>query len=51
VNAQCGLSFDDSSTVGSMLKLAGEDIVGVIARILAHGLRRAPHPTPAAVLP
>lgn len=51
VNAQCGLSFDDSSTVGSMLKLAGEDIVGVIARILAHGLRRAPRPTPAAALP
>jgi len=42
VNAQCGLSSDDSSTVGSMLKLAGEDIVDVIARVLRHGLRRTP---------
>ncbi len=39
-NAQCGLSSDDSSTVGSMLKLAGEDIVDVIARVLRHGMER-----------
>lgn len=41
VNAQCGLSSDDSSTVGSMLRLSGESIVDVIARVLRHGLERA----------
>ena len=40
VNAQCGLSSDDSSTVGSMLRLSGQTIIGVIARILAHALQR-----------
>lgn len=40
VNAQCGLSSDDSSTVGSMLNLSGENIVRVIAKILRHGLER-----------
>jgi D-alanine-D-alanine ligase len=40
VNAQCGLSSDDSSTVGSMLRLAGENVVNVIARVLQHGMNR-----------
>lgn len=39
-NAQCGLSSDDSSTVGSMLRLAGVDILDVIARVLRHGMQR-----------
>lgn len=40
VNAQCGLSADDSATVGSMLRLSGIGIVEIIARVLAHGLSR-----------
>lgn len=40
VNAQCGLSSDDSSTVGSLLKLSGRTIVEVIERVLQHGLNR-----------
>lgn len=41
VNAQCGLSADDSATVGSMLRLSGHNIVDIIARVLAHGISRA----------
>jgi D-alanine-D-alanine ligase len=39
-NAQCGLSSDDSSTVGSMLKLSGHRMVDVVERILRHGMTR-----------
>ncbi len=40
VNAQCGLSSDDSSTVGSMLRLSGVNVVDLIARVLRHGMNR-----------
>ena len=49
VNAQCGLSASDSSTVGSLLNLSGQAMPPVIARILKHGLARqhgAPEGTP-----
>jgi D-alanine-D-alanine ligase-like ATP-grasp enzyme len=41
VNAQCGLSSDDSSTVGSMLRLNGCEMVEIVERILRHGMTRA----------
>ncbi|MGE3645536.1 MAG: hypothetical protein AB7F96_16940 [Beijerinckiaceae bacterium] len=40
VNAQCGLSADDSATVGSMLRLSGLNIVDIIERVLAHASTR-----------
>ena len=40
VNAQCGLSSDDSSTVGSMLRQSGESIVDLVRRVLQHGMSR-----------
>lgn len=40
VNAQCGLSSDDSSTVGSLLKLAGKEMSDVIELVLDHALSR-----------
>ena len=40
VNAQCGLSASDSSTVGSLLNLSGQAMPPVIARILRHGMAR-----------
>jgi D-alanine-D-alanine ligase-like ATP-grasp enzyme len=40
VNAQCGLSSDDSSTVGSMLRQSGQSIIDLIARVLLHGMTR-----------
>ncbi len=46
VNAQCGLSSDDSSTVGSMLALSGEKITDLIARVLRHGIERSRSPDP-----
>ena len=47
VNAQCGLSSDDSSTVGSMLRLSGVSVVDLIARVLRHGMNRPRAPGPA----
>lgn len=44
VNAQCGLSSDDSSTVGSMLNLAGVDMVEVVRRIFHSALAKAAEP-------
>lgn len=41
VNAQCGLSGDDSATCGSLLKLAGRNIREVIVMILNHALNRS----------
>jgi D-alanine-D-alanine ligase len=38
VNAQCGLSSDDSSTVGSMLNLAGVSMIEVVRRIFETAL-------------
>lgn len=40
VNAQCGLSGDDSATCGSLLKLARRDIRDIIVMILNHALNR-----------
>jgi D-alanine-D-alanine ligase len=40
VNAQCGLSASDSSTVGSLLNLSGQAMPPVIERILRHGMHR-----------
>ena len=40
VNAQCGLSVEDSTTVGSMLRLSGAAMSDVVQRILQHGLTR-----------
>ena len=40
VNAQCGLSSDDSSTVGTMLNLAGRKMHEMIELILNHALSR-----------
>lgn len=40
VNAQCGLSADDSATVGSMLRLSGFSIVDIIQRVIIHGSNR-----------
>ena len=40
VNAQCGLSADDSATVGSMLRQSGHTIIEIIALVLAHGIAR-----------
>jgi hypothetical protein len=40
VNAQCGLSASDSSTVGSLLNLSGQPMPPVIERILRHGMNR-----------
>ena len=41
VNAQCGLSATDTSTVGSLLNLSGQPMPPVIERILRHGMARA----------
>lgn len=43
VNAQCGLSADDSATVGSMLKLSGMNISQIVALVLQHGMQRDQH--------
>jgi D-alanine-D-alanine ligase len=40
VNAQCGLSASDSSTVGSLLNLGNQSMLPVVERILRHGMRR-----------
>jgi D-alanine-D-alanine ligase len=40
VNAQCGLSASDSSTVGSLLNLSGQPMPPVVERILRHGMAR-----------
>ncbi len=40
VNAQCGLSSDDSSTVGSLLKLAGRTMPEIMELVLNHALSR-----------
>ncbi|MGE3246456.1 MAG: SET domain-containing protein-lysine N-methyltransferase [Beijerinckiaceae bacterium] len=40
VNAQCGLSVLDSTTVGSMLKLSGTPMETLVTRILQHALTR-----------
>jgi D-alanine-D-alanine ligase len=40
VNAQCGLSTDDNSTVGSLLALSKQPMPPVIARILRHAMNR-----------
>jgi len=40
VNAQCGLSSSDSSTVGSILHLCGQRMTPIIDRILRHGMTR-----------
>lgn len=40
VNSQCGLSGYDDATVGSLLKLSGETISGLIERILVHAMSR-----------
>jgi D-alanine-D-alanine ligase-like ATP-grasp enzyme len=37
VNAQCGLSSDDSSTVGSLLRLSGNSMQDVMERVLRSG--------------
>jgi D-alanine-D-alanine ligase len=44
VNAQCGLSTDDSSTVGSLLNLAGRTMPEMMELVLDHALGRARHP-------
>ena len=41
VNAQCGLSTSDSSTVGSLLNLCGQAMPPIIERVLKHGMGRA----------
>lgn len=41
VNAQCGLSTSDSSTVGSLLNLCGQPMPPVIERVIRHGMTRA----------
>jgi D-alanine-D-alanine ligase len=41
VNAQCGLSATDSSTVGSLLNLSKQPMAPIIERILRHGMRRS----------
>lgn len=41
VNAQCGLSTSDSSTVGSLLNLCGQPMPPVIERVVRHGMARA----------
>ncbi len=46
VNAQCGLSTDDSSTVGSLLNLAGKKMSEMMERVLDHALTRARRPNP-----
>jgi D-alanine-D-alanine ligase len=40
VNAQCGLSATDSSTVGSLLALSKQPMLPIIERILRHGMTR-----------
>lgn len=40
VNAQCGLSADDSSTVGSLLNLAGRKMPEIMELVLNHALSR-----------
>jgi D-alanine-D-alanine ligase len=40
VNAQCGLSVEDSTTVGSMLRLSGLTMADIMQRVLQHGLSR-----------
>ena len=40
VNANCGLSTDDSSTVGSLLKLAGRTMPEILELVLNHALTR-----------
>jgi D-alanine-D-alanine ligase len=40
VNSQCGLSSDDSSSVGTMLHLCGVEMTAIIDRILRHGMTR-----------
>jgi D-alanine-D-alanine ligase len=40
VNAQCGLSATDSSTVGSLLNLSKQPMPSIIERILRHGMTR-----------
>jgi D-alanine-D-alanine ligase-like ATP-grasp enzyme len=40
VNSQCGLSSDDSSSVGTMLNLCGVKMTAIIDRILRHGMTR-----------
>lgn len=42
VNAQCGLSTDDNSTVGSLLALSKQPMPPVIERILRHAMNRRP---------
>jgi len=43
VNAQCGLSTSDSSTVGSLLNLCGQSMPPIIERVLTHGMGRFRH--------
>jgi len=40
VNAQCGLSSDDSATVGSMLRLCRQPIAPLIESIFGHAMNR-----------
>jgi D-alanine-D-alanine ligase-like ATP-grasp enzyme len=40
VNSQCGLSSDDSSSVGSILNLCKLKMTAIIDRILRHGMTR-----------
>ena len=40
VNAQCGLSVEDSTTVGSMLRLSGKTMQDVMQRVLQHAMTR-----------
>lgn len=44
VNAQCGLSADDSSTVGSLLNLAGRKMADIMELVLDHALTRSRRP-------
>jgi D-alanine-D-alanine ligase len=47
VNANCGLSSDESSSVGSMLKLAGLTMSDLLSRILRNGAARGRQLRPA----
>jgi D-alanine-D-alanine ligase len=40
VNAQCGLSTDSSSTVGSLLNISGRKMPEIMERVLNHALSR-----------
>ena len=40
VNAQCGLSSSDSSTVGSILHLCEQRMTPIIERVIKHGMTR-----------